>query len=178
MPPSHARVQDGELVEVGLPSSAHRPAFDGEGRPIMAPLEDAEGNLVYPEREITDDAGKVVAVVPDVEAGPLLSDVQATVTVSNYDRLPEEELAADGWLPMIDPGRPAVDETAEQIIERYEVQDGAPVVVYDVEEIPQPEPLTTRQRALDLAANASQSPDDLHELLGLLVDRAFPGPPS
>lgn len=64
-------------------------------------------------------------------------------TVSNYDRLPEQALREDGWLPVDDPSPPAHDPDTEQVVrDGYEVGKDEVTIRYRVEPIPERSPET------------------------------------
>ncbi|MCA1781812.1 MAG: hypothetical protein ABR616_05930 [Dermatophilaceae bacterium] len=59
--------------------------------------------------------------------------------VSGFDKLPAAMLAAEGWVEVVEPERPAHDPASEFLTSAVELIGGTPTRVYTVETIP-PQP--------------------------------------
>lgn len=70
-------------------------------------------------------------------------------TVSGFDRLPTDVLAAEGWLPCVE-DRPDLGDGEQHGAPTYTIGDGQVTAVYPVEAVPQapPDPLTALLAAL------------------------------
>jgi len=58
--------------------------------------------------------------------------------VSNYNKLDDETLREEGWLPIDDLGPPNVDQNTKIVTKGFEVRGNKVVAVYSVKDKPQP----------------------------------------
>ena len=82
--------------------------------------------------------------------------------VSRFDRLDPDELAALGWLPIIDDGPPQLDPATQRAVRSVELVEDIPTAVYTVELLPEPTPDPMEQfgrRLADVEAATNTVPD-------------------